>query len=81
MYTCATTSVLYMFFPVLLNIKLQSRSNADAKDVLHSSVKSVTMETAWVMLEGMLIAFQRGHHIFYLFLLNVVAILLESLCL
>lgn len=37
---------------MLLNIKLRSRNNTDAGDVLHSSVKSVTMETTRGMLGG-----------------------------
>lgn len=50
-YLCYNFSSIHILTSAL-NIKLQSRSNTDAKDVLHSSVKSVTMETTCATLES-----------------------------
>ena len=48
-HLCYNFSTIHIFSSAL---KLQSRNNTDAEVVLHSSVKSVTMETTWAMLES-----------------------------
>lgn len=67
---------------MLLDVKLQSKNNTDVKDVSHSSLKSVIMETTWAMLKVlvtvMLTPVQNRHYIFNFSLLNIVAVLLES---